>query len=231
MWLQLLLTRHGEAAVALDWGEHVEQFTLFRQAAALESPLLAETLAQMRRGQLRVLALWWAHLRLRKTSSIRRPSLMTALALEKKMYVPVEALTSPEKPYFATVPLSGLPKLSAPRVCQLCGAGFLDLKALVGHCGREHGGFNEYRKRLFWEADRCLALGLPNARKRNMVANAATAIVYSRQGGEGDLEERRQEACVVCARKKVGWRLGFDAIFGKLFLTAMLKSLLRRRKQ
>ena len=36
-----------------------------------------------------------------------------------------------------------------------------------------------------------------------MVANAATAIVYSRPGGEGDFEERRQEACVVCARK--GW--------------------------
>ena len=109
---------------------------------------------------------------------------MTSLTLEKKRYVPLEAVASPEKPYFATVPLLGMPKLSAPRVCQLCGAGFRDWEALVGHCGREHGGFNEYRKRLFWKADKCHALGLPNARKRNMVANAATAIVYSRPGGE-----------------------------------------------
>ena len=203
VWLQLLLTRTGKVAVPVDWSERAEQFILFFQAAVLESPPLATALGQMRRGQLRVLALWWAYLNCRKATGIERPSLMTALALEKKKYVPVEAVAAPEKPYFATVPLFGLPNISAPRVCQLCGAGFRDWSALVGHCSREHGGFNEYRKRLFWEADRCHALGLPNARKRNMVANAATAIVYSRPGGEGDLEERRQEACVVCARK--GW--------------------------
>ena len=74
---------------------------------------------------------------------------------------------------------------------------------MVGHCDREHGGFNEYRKRLFWEADRCHAFGLPSARKRNMAANATSAIMYSRPGGEEELEERREEACAVCARN--GW--------------------------
>ena len=63
--------------------------------------------------------------------------------------MPVEAVKAPERPYFTTVPLLGLPKISAPRVCQLYGAGFRDWRALVGHCHREHGGFNEYRKRLF----------------------------------------------------------------------------------
>ena len=40
-------------------------------------------------------------------------------------------------------------------------------------------------------------------RKRNMIANATSAMLFSRAGGTGDLEERREEACVVCARK--GW--------------------------
>ena len=121
--------------------------------------------------------------------------------LGKRSYVPVEAVKAPERPYFAAVPLLGLPKITAPRVCQLCGAGFRDWRALVCHCDGEHGGFNEYRKRLFWEADRCLALGLPSVRKRSMVANATTAMLYSVSEGGRELAERRQEACAVCARK------------------------------
>ena len=85
----------------------------------------------------------------------------------------------PERPYFTTVPLLGLPKISAPRLCQLCGTAIRDWRALAGHCHREHGGSNEYRKRLFGEADRCHALGLPSVRKPNMVANATTAMLYS----------------------------------------------------
>ena len=58
VWLLLLLTRTGEVFASVDWSERAEQFTLFLQAAALKSLLLAETLRQMRRGQLLVLALW-----------------------------------------------------------------------------------------------------------------------------------------------------------------------------
>ena len=82
MWLQLSLTRTGERTVSVDSSERAEQFVLFLQAAVLESPLLAKTLGQMRRGQLRVLALWWAYLSCRKASGIRRPSLMTTVVLE-----------------------------------------------------------------------------------------------------------------------------------------------------
>ena len=201
VWLQLLLTRTGVSIVSVDWSERAEQFTSFLQATVLQSLLLAETFKQMKRGQLRVLALWWTYLSSSKAASIRRPSLMTTLVLGKKSYVPVEAVMAPERPYFTTVPLLGLPKISAPRVCQLCGAGFRDWKGLVGHCDREHGGFNEYRTTLFWEADKCHALGLPSVRKRNMVANATTAMLYSSAGAGSELEERRQEACAVCARK------------------------------
>ena len=127
--------------------------------------------------------------------------MLTTVTLEKKQYTPVEAVRSPESPYFATVPLLGPAVITAPRECQLCGAGFIDWKALAKHCEREHGGFIEYRKRLFWEAQRCNALGLPNQRKRTMIANATSAMLQSRPGGEGEVEERREEACVVCARK------------------------------
>ena len=72
MWFQLLLTRAGQAAVSVDWSERAEKFTLFLQAAVLESPLLAKTLEQMRRGQLRVLALWWVYLRCRQAYGDRR---------------------------------------------------------------------------------------------------------------------------------------------------------------
>ena len=36
-----------------------------------------------------------------------------------------------------------------------------------------------------------------------MVVNVTTAMLYSSPGGASELEERRQEACAVCARK--GW--------------------------
>ena len=85
---------------------------------------------------------------------------MTTLALGKKSYVPMEVVIVPERPHFTTVPLLGLPKINAPRVCQLCGAGFRDWRALVGHCHREHGGFSNYHKRLVWEADSRHALGV-----------------------------------------------------------------------
>ena len=54
MWLQLLLTRTGEAIVSVDWSERAEQFTSFLQAMVLQSLLLAGTFKQMRCGQLRV---------------------------------------------------------------------------------------------------------------------------------------------------------------------------------
>ena len=92
----------------------------------------------------------------------------------------------PEKPHLATVSLLGLPKVSAPPVCQLCGAGFRDWRTLVGHADRQHGGFKTYRSRQMpcsWFAGRAEA-------KRE--TNAATAMVYSRPRGEGEFEVRKE---------------------------------------
>ena len=203
IWLQHLRTRPDARAASVDWGELAEQFVRWLQQAAQASGSLAQALRQLRLGQVVALAAWWAYLTCFKAAGIRRPSLMTTVVLEKKRYVPVEEVPAPATPYFRTVPLLGRPELTAPRICQLCGDGFVDWKALVSHCDREHGGFNEYRKRVFWEAQRCDTLGLPNVRKRNMIANATSAMLYARPGGDGELEERREVACVVCARK--GW--------------------------
>ena len=188
----------------MDRGELAEQFALWLQQAAQESRTLVEAVNQLRRGQALALAARWAHLTSCSTAAnIRRPSLMTTVVLEKKRYVPVEEVPAPAEPYFATLPLYGPPPLTAPRICQLCGDGFVSWKSLVSHCDKEHGGYNEYRKRLFWEGQRCSALGLPTVRKRSMIANATSAMLHARAGGDGDLEERRELACVVCARK--GW--------------------------
>ena len=63
VWLNLLLTPTGDRIVSVDWSERAEEFTSFLQATVLQSLLLAGTLKQMKRGQLRVLALWWSYMK------------------------------------------------------------------------------------------------------------------------------------------------------------------------
>ena len=74
--LQLLLARTGDAIASVGWSERAEQFTSSPQATVLQSLLLAATLKQMRRGQLRVLALLMTCLSSRTAAHIRRPAVM-----------------------------------------------------------------------------------------------------------------------------------------------------------
>ncbi len=72
----------------------------------------------------------------------------TLLIQQKLPYVPVESLHCPEVPHFqqdAQEPFA-LPTLTAPRVCQLCGKGFVNRRALVEHANATHGGIAEMRK-------------------------------------------------------------------------------------
>ena len=66
-------------------------------------------------------------------------------------------------------------RLEAPRVCQLCGRGFVDWPSLLGPCNLAHHSFVEYRKRLFYEAEKLDALPLEHQRKRTMLANFVLA--------------------------------------------------------
>ena len=95
----------------------------------------------------------------------------------------------------------GPPTASAPRECQLCGEGFVDFEHLRRHCDLKHGGWKEYRKRLFFEADQYDGQPLPKKRKRQQLSNFTYHLTHSIPGDGGPPERRRQEACAVCARK------------------------------
>ena len=151
------------------------------------------------------LCLWHAHLQRAHSTGSSRASEFALLLAPRPNYVPVGRVSCPEVPFFvedADEPFDP-PTLQAPRVCQLCGAQFLDLLALSRHAEEAHGGWAEMRKRIFWEAEQLEALPLSFKRKRNMIANYDAAFRCSRPGCMGASEPRADVACVVCARK--GW--------------------------
>ena len=80
------------------------------------------------------------------------------------------------------VPEELLPVLTAPRVCELCGDGFLTWCDLGTHVEKAHVNWAEYRKRVFWHAqheqdDPSHALPLSWVRKRQILGNATTSLV------------------------------------------------------
>ena len=80
------------------------------------------------------------------------------------------------------VPEELLPVLTAPRVCELCGDGFLTWCDLGAHVEKAHVNWAEYRKRVFWHAqheqdDPSHALPLSWVRKRQILGNATTSLV------------------------------------------------------
>ena len=105
----------------------------------------------------------------------------------KLMYIPVEDVHCPAKPYFiedARSPFADI-RVTPPRVCPLCGRGFLNWKALERHADEEHAGVNAWRKTMFWHAEPNYGfsrdseeggeplLALPSSMmgKRNMLSN------------------------------------------------------------
>jgi len=100
---------------------------------------------------------------------------------------------------------------SPPVMCWICGEGFLHNGALQKHCCAQHGDYAEYRKRLFWRAQKDgFKLLLPWV-KRHILEAATFHLTYSVPGSfslklshpEAFLiaKERSEVACVVCARK------------------------------
>ena len=129
-------------------------------------------------------------------------------AMPKACYVPSDDVLSPPQAYFVTAAMRSAPepgqaRIEAPRVCQLCGKGFLNWDAFFGHTVAEHHSYAEYRKRLFFEAEKLDALALPHRRKRTMLANFAFGQTCSAPlagFGEKDQYTTKQEvACAVCA--------------------------------
>jgi hypothetical protein len=50
--------------------------------------------------------------------------------------------------------LNSLAMPSPPVMCWICGEGFLDNTSFCKHCDKEHGDYAEYRKRLFYRAQK-----------------------------------------------------------------------------
>ena len=104
-----------------------------------------------------------------------------------------------------------LPVASPPVMCWICGEGFLHNGALFKHCMECHGDYAEYRKRLFWRAQKDGFKPLLPWVKRHMLANASFHATYSVPGSFSlkwnhpeafrVAKERCEVACVVCARK------------------------------
>ena len=96
-------------------------------------------------------------------------------------------------------------------MCWICGEGFLHNGALFKHCREAHGDYAEYRKRLFWRAQKDGFKPLLPWVKRHMLESATFHLTYSVPGSfslkwnhpEAFLvaKERCEVACVVCARK------------------------------
>ena len=150
------------------------------------------------------LCIWHAYLESCKTRRLVPPSTRTVQYMPKPSYIPAASVEAPEVPHFREmIEDDGPPTMSAARECQLCGEGFIDFEHLRRHCDLKHGGWKEYRKRLFFEADQYDAQPLPKKRKRQQLANFTYHLTHSIPGDGGPPEPRRQEACAVCARK--GW--------------------------
>ena len=119
---------------------------------------------QLRPRRLLTLAIWLQMVR--KPIVVKQwntPSAERALVLQasfKSQYVLANEVYDGEEIHFvedARDPFAK-PIITPPRICQLCGKGFKNNKALVMHARNEHAGFPEVLKRTLWEAQRLHAL-------------------------------------------------------------------------
>ena len=97
--------------------------------------------------------------------------------------------------------------IQPPRVCCLCGKGFVDAPSLWNHCRSEHHSWAEARKRMLWEAQDLHAIPLLPQGKRRIIHNFTDALyrcthVFSASRGPLRTEQCLHEAahwmCNVC---------------------------------
>ena len=122
----------------------------------VERERLQQHLSRMHAGQLLVLSLFHSRLAWQKGAVIALKDNDHYL-LKKRLYTPESAVKASSPAYFrkcieksATQRIE--PKIQAPRICCLCGEGFIDMASLRKHCEQQHHSWHEARKRTFWEA-------------------------------------------------------------------------------
>ena len=153
------------------------------QTVTLDGLALTEILRHVSRGHCRVLTLWWTRLNCRRTTQIRRSYLMTVT------YVPLKAVKAPEMSYFATSVMSAL-RQRLPRLD--------DSRSALSPTA----WWNQRISQAGLLEGRQIICSGRNARKRNMIANAITVMMYARNGCTEEFEDRREIACAVCVRKE-----------------------------
>ena len=94
-----------------------------------------------------------------------------------------------------------------PVLCWLCGAGFLSQQALYRHTRATHGDYAEYRKHLFWLAQKLGFLPLLPWQKRHMLANlsffqcfsvpGSGAMEWNEDHSPNTAEERHEVGCAI----------------------------------
>ena len=104
---------------------------------------------------------------------------------------------------------SGQAIASAPVVCELCHEGFAGRDCLARHCRKAHGNIAEYRKRLFYMAEKCGQRPLLPWVKRSMIQSFRFFSCYSVPSSRNDwtsktatcYRPRGERACAICAVK------------------------------
>ena len=100
-------------------------------------------------------------------------------------------------------PQPGQAIATAPVTCELCHVGLAGYDKLVAHCRLKHGGFAEYRKRVFYRAREAGHVPLQPWVKRSMVQGFQFFRLHSVPSSFNDwtmkatqkAEHRREEAC------------------------------------
>ena len=97
------------------------------------------------------------------------------------------------------------PTLQAPFVCQLCGDGFVTMRALWNHARAQHHSWAEYRKWLIFELQQCETVPLQPIEKRRLAGSFYQDLLYSRPARDTLRQDhvtmKQIVACATCAVK------------------------------
>ncbi len=203
-WLKLLIA--GKSTTAIDSKAVVGGFLTFLN----KRDVPVSTVSKLPRRRVVAILGWYCLVEATEKKQNawylgKRQPLSDVLAqcAKKPLHVPAAEVFDGETVHFiqdSSAPFAA-PLMTPPRVCQLCGRGFRNNRALHKHYDKVHCGVAEARKRIFWEAEQLPASPLSFSRKRNILGNYDREFRCSRPGGDGELEQREDVACVVCACK------------------------------
>ena len=172
---------------------------------------LQQHLSLMSAGQILVLCMFHSKLSWQKGKPLELHD-RDQYWIPKPVYTPASAVDAPSPPHFvqqlqADTTEPSRPQIQPPRVCCLCGKGFVDAPAFWRHCEAEHHSWAEARKRMFWEAEKLESIPLLPPDKRRIVQNFTAALSYCRPAeghfGRDKVCMRQSVGCATCAR--VDW--------------------------